>query len=580
MDKGAHFYRADFQVHSPRDANWTGCKPVADDDRMVFARAFVKACRERGLQAVAITDHHDVCFVRYFQFAAQEDKTSSLVPTPGSQDPIVFPGVELSLAVPCQVIVLLDADAEPQFQNMLLQACGIPPVHPDDANTGPQPVALPFHRLEDLDEALKAYSHGALEGRYIIVPNVSHPGRYKTLLRNGFHDKYAAMPCFGGYIECDWDGQGRKFILEGKAREWGHRALGMFQTSDSRREDCRDLGSRATWVKMAEPTAEALRQACLARQSRISQTPPILPGRYIARIEVSDSTFMGAFDFELNPQFNAIVGGRGTGKSTILEYLRWAMQDQPVPYESDIDLSDGVARKRLLIQDTLQKVKGRVAVHWSLDGTPHIVRCDSGTKELTLQIGDGAPVPATAEDVWRLLPIRAYSQKQLSSVSNRTAELQRFVEQPIQEELARLEAEIAQKRDLMRDVYGRILARKNMERDLAAARTVLASARERANAIEKSRPNTPQADGGVREGNQGACRQAQGAAGEGGPGAGSGSCCGWPHRGRGSSPWTPAGPDARREQPARRLSASGASGCRRVDCPCGEQRQGRAEGAS
>ncbi len=215
---------------------------------------------------------------------------------------------------------------------------------------------------------------------------------------------------------------------------------------------------------------------------------------------MSGSTFMGSFDFELNPQFNAIVGGRGTGKSTILEYLRWAMQDQPVPYESDIDLSDGVARKCLLIQDTLETVKGCVAVHWSLDGIPHVVRCDSGTRELTLQIGDGAPAPATSEDVRRLLPIRAYSQKQLSSVSNRTAELQRFVEQPIQLELTRLEAEIAQKRDHVRQVYMRILARKKVLRDLATARTELASARERANAIEKSLPKlTEESEKAIKE---------------------------------------------------------------------------------
>ena len=500
MDKGAHFYRADFQVHSPRDGNWTGCKPVTRDDRMAFACTFVKACREKGIRAIAITDHHDVCFVKYFQLAAQEDKTSSAAPTPNLQDPIVFPGVELSLAVPCQVIVLLDADAEPPIQNMLLQACGIPPVHPDDANTGPQPVALPFHRLEELDEALKQYSHGALEGRYIILPNVSDQGGYKTLLRDGFHDKYAAMPCFGGYIECDWDGHGRKLILEGKVREWGHKALGIFQTSDSRHEDCRLLGCRTTWVKMAEPTAEAIRQACLARQSRISQTPPVLPTRYIARIEVSGSTFMGGFDFELNPQFNALVGGRGTGKSTILEYLRQAMQDQPVQYESDIDMSDGVSRKRRLIQETLVKVGGRVAVHWLLDGIPHIVRYNSATEEITLQIGTGAEALATAEGVKSLLPIRAYSQKQLSSVSNRAAELQQFVEQPIEKELDGFKAEISQNRDLIREVYGKILARKKVERDLAAAKTALTSARERANAIEKSLPQlTPEADKAIRE---------------------------------------------------------------------------------
>ena len=500
MDKGAHFYRTDFQVHSPRDGNWAGCKPVSHEERLAFARAFVRACREKGLQAVAITDHHDVCFVKYFQLAAQEDKTNSVAPTPGQPYPIVFPGVELTLAVPCQAIVLLDADADPTIQAMLLEAVGVGNTHPDAAESGPTVSALPFKSLEELDDTIRKYSSGALEGRYIILPHVGDDGSHKTLLRKGFDPEYAAMPCVGGYIECDWDGHGRKFILEGKAREWGHKALGIFQTSDSRHEDCRLLGCRTTWVKMAEPTAEALRQACLARQSRISQTPPVLPSRHIARIEVSGSTFMGGFDFELNPQFNAIVGGRGTGKSTILEYLRWAMQDQPVQYDSDIDMSDGVARKRRLIQDTLEKVQGRVAVHWSLDGIPHIVRCDSGTKELTLQVGDRAPAPATAEDVRHLLPIRAYSQKQLSSVSNRTAELQRFVEQPIQEELARLQADISQKRDVMREVYGRIQARKNMERDLAAARTALVSARERANAIEKSLPKlTEESEKAIKE---------------------------------------------------------------------------------
>lgn len=45
MDKGAHFYKCDFQVHSPRDANWKGKRPQNDDERRSFAAAFVTACR-------------------------------------------------------------------------------------------------------------------------------------------------------------------------------------------------------------------------------------------------------------------------------------------------------------------------------------------------------------------------------------------------------------------------------------------------------------------------------------------------------------------------------------------------------
>jgi len=63
MDKGAHFYRCDFQVHSPRDRAWTGQKFGVDanavasltteqkkqitDDRIQFAKEYLVSLRKR-----------------------------------------------------------------------------------------------------------------------------------------------------------------------------------------------------------------------------------------------------------------------------------------------------------------------------------------------------------------------------------------------------------------------------------------------------------------------------------------------------------------------------------------------------
>jgi type III restriction enzyme len=108
-------------------------------------------------------------------------------------------------------------------------------------------------------------------------------------------------------------------------------------------------------VKWARPTAEALRQACLARFSRISHTEPRLPSIQLTRIEVSNSKFLGPLVLDFNPQYNAIIGGRGTGKSTILEYIRWALCDQP-PASSDGDgeeIADFQRRRHTLIDGTL-----------------------------------------------------------------------------------------------------------------------------------------------------------------------------------------------------------------------------------
>ena len=62
MDNGAHYFRSDFQVHTPRDINWKSHRAVTDDERRQYAHDFVAACRQKKIQAVAITDHHDLAF--------------------------------------------------------------------------------------------------------------------------------------------------------------------------------------------------------------------------------------------------------------------------------------------------------------------------------------------------------------------------------------------------------------------------------------------------------------------------------------------------------------------------------------
>ena len=168
-----------------------------------------------------------------------------------------------------------------------------------------------------------------LKKRYIVLPNVTDSG-HKSVMRKGMQAEYKEMPCVGGYLDGSIEkiGTGNRTILDGKDPNWGSKALAIFQTSDSRSETFQDLGRHSTWVKWAEPSAEALRQACLGRESRIAQSEPQLQSVYISRLSVSNSKFLGPADVSFNPQYNAIIGGRGTGKSTLLDYLRWALCDQ------------------------------------------------------------------------------------------------------------------------------------------------------------------------------------------------------------------------------------------------------------
>jgi len=69
MDRGAHFYRCDFQVHTPRDLNWEGAGAVSCDERKAYSEELICDCRQKGIDAIAITDHHDFVFFPYVRKA-------------------------------------------------------------------------------------------------------------------------------------------------------------------------------------------------------------------------------------------------------------------------------------------------------------------------------------------------------------------------------------------------------------------------------------------------------------------------------------------------------------------------------
>ena len=485
MDKGAHFYKCDFQVHTPRDANWHGAEAATPAERKAYAEELIQACRAKGLGGIAITDHHDFAFFPYVKAAAASEVDATGNPIPKEDQLVVFPGIELTLSSPpCQSILLLDADFDEAKFGDILTTLTIEATVDTKSKLASVDSVSPTSvtGFNDLEERLN--QHKWLKGKFIILPNVTDGG-YKTLFRDGFDKHYKEMHCVGGYIDGDYSGTsvGKKNILEGRQQNNGYKSIAVFQTSDNRKRDHCDLGLHSTYVKWSEPTAEALRQACLAKESRLSLTEPELPSLWITSISVTNSKFLGPVDLDLNQQYNAIIGGRGTGKSTILEYLRWGLCDQPV--ESD-DMDIVQTKRKNLIDNTLQKFDGEVHVEFLLNDVKHIVKRSSKKQEILLKIGDGEFTPATEQQVRNLLPIQAYSQKQLSSVGVRIDELKRFVELPIKQELDQTRSEVRDTEAKMRSAYNDLIRMNEIEAEVDKNNVEIASSTEQLGKLRKS----------------------------------------------------------------------------------------------
>lgn len=485
QDKGAHYFRCDFQVHTPRDRAWKGKPCVSSDERRLYAQDLVDACRSRNLNAIAISDHHDLCFFTYIKEAAAQETDANGDELPSDQRLIVFPAIELTLNVPCQAILILDSNFPETLLPQVLTVLAITPA-PDSESKAEEALRLAsIATLEDLKHRLG--EHDFLRDRYIIFPNVTSGGS-STLLRNGIAQKYTTMPCVGGYLDGSISkcAVGDRNILNGEVKQYGNKRIALFQTSDSRSEDHSNLGRYSTWVKWAAPTAEALRQACLAQDSRISQDDPQLPAVIIRSLHVSNSEFLGPVDFYLNPQYTALIGSRGTGKSTILEYLRWGLCDEHEPADDESDTESVGLRQQRLVDNTLKKYAASVEVWFEVNGVPHLVRRRSGTGEILLRIGEAELQPCTKEDIRTLLPIEAYSQKQLSRVGHRVEELNRFVRSGIKTELDSIDGQIRSLASQSRQVYSQVRRKRVVEQTLREDRLSMQSLSKQAQNIRES----------------------------------------------------------------------------------------------
>ena len=460
QDRGAHFHRADFQVHTPRDGQWQGARPVSDEDREAFADSLIAACRAKALDAIAVTDHHDFAFFPFIKAAAAREETEQHV--------VVFPGLELTLGVPCQALLLLDPDTDLDRLPSVLEALAIEPTPRNEPSLGSVIRVDHIETLEDLHSALDTRTW--LRDRYIVFPNVTDGGM-GTLMRSGMQVKYKNMPCVGGYLDGTVakkakPGSGNRRKFDGLDLAWGNKRIALFQTSDSRNSTFVDLGKYSTWIKWSAPSAEALRQACLADKSRIAHEAPPLPSAYVSALHVSNSKFLGPFDLYFNPQYSAIIGGRGTGKSSILDYLRWCLADVPSWLDADED-GGGGARQRQLINSTLAPVDALVETEVMINGIAHVVRRAAASGELSLKVGDAEFARTTEAAIQTLLPIHAYSQKQLSSVAVKRDELLRFITAPIRQELDAKDGRIAALRDELRENYGSLQRARGLARTIA-----------------------------------------------------------------------------------------------------------------
>ncbi|HEX7679550.1 MAG TPA: AAA family ATPase, partial [Thermoanaerobaculia bacterium] len=108
-------------------------------------------------------------------------------------------------------------------------------------------------------------------------------------------------------------------------------ALAVLNARDVKAAEDLDDPTSSSYIKMSEVTIEALRQAFLDPESRIrlGKDQPA-ETRHSELVAIAwEGGFLDGLAIHLNENLNVLVGGRGTGKSTIIESIRYAFGASP-----------------------------------------------------------------------------------------------------------------------------------------------------------------------------------------------------------------------------------------------------------
>jgi len=446
--RGAEYRKTDLQIHSPRDGNWDGPRPedglangAIDQDRKeareAYCKLFIEKCVEKGLAAISVTDHHEGVYVYEALRVLNELRAAD-----ATLEFWLFPGMELTCRDACQALIIFDENLPQNLFEKARAKLGLPTdVRPTESK-GIQ-VELLNYNIEDLQGLLE--EDNELTCRFIILPHVK-PGGHKTVLRTGFHKRFKDLPYVGGYMDQtrpDDLNEGDRRILDGEIPAWASEKRGVVSCSDARHADFRLIGDHATWIKMASPTAESLRQAMLAPDSRIRHSEPTLPEAVISMVSVKGSKYLADGTYAFNQQMNSIIGGRGAGKSTLLEYVRFALGCSAI---DDDQTSQTTATQRLkeILEGMLDADSGEISLNVLLNGAPITLTRTVAKQDVISVETDGTVNLSSVADVRKLVPTQQYRQGELSDLARGDAEgrLLHLVTAPASHQLSEIESKL------------------------------------------------------------------------------------------------------------------------------------------
>lgn len=309
---GARFYRCALQVN-PFEYGARHSKATQFRSEDEYNAAMVAAASKAGVEVVAVTDHFRV------------SSSASLIAAFQQAGIVVFPGFEANSSEGIHLLCLFSPRTPLTDLERHIGACSLA----DPSATSPQSTKSCEQLMEQVTElgGLSIAAHvSSAAGLLSTLSGQSRARAWKSE-----HLAAAALP--GAPDDAP---QNHRDIIRNKDEAAKRaRPLCIINANDvSRPEDFADPRS-TTLIKMTSVSLEGLRQGFLDWESRIRLNSDDDDDEHTEIVAVAwEGGLLDEQSLRLNGGLNVLVGGRGAGKSTLIESLRYAFDLMPKGQEA------------------------------------------------------------------------------------------------------------------------------------------------------------------------------------------------------------------------------------------------------
>jgi PHP family Zn ribbon phosphoesterase len=309
---GARFYKCALQVNPfayvARHAKQTVYKTEEE-----YNAAIVAACLEAGVEVVGITDHFRIATSQSLAQAFTDAGIHVLI------------GFEAASSEGVHVLCLFSGDTSAHELERKIGACGVT----DHQAESPQSDKT----CEQLLKIIPAL------GGITIAAHACSPSGILTTLRGQPRARVwtasdllaVALPSARSAVP-----ENCLDIMANKDPAYERpRPVAVVNANDVSDPDALADLSCTTWIKMTVPSIEGLRQAFLDWESRIRLNSDAKPTAHTELIGLAwAGGLLDGQSLRLNEGLNVLVGGRGAGKSTLIESVRFALELSPMGDEA------------------------------------------------------------------------------------------------------------------------------------------------------------------------------------------------------------------------------------------------------